>query len=344
MAIIEISKKNLFHNLKQIENRLGSKEKIAVCLKDNAYGHGLELMAKLCNEYGITKGVVRNIYEANIVYKYFKKIIVLQHISSERILKNIELVISSLEDIRKIPKNSKVHLKIDTGMHRNGIHTKDIKKAFNLIQENNLILKGVMTHFKSADVLNSALFWQNDIFQKCKQEIITLCNKQNIKIPLFSSENSSSLSRLDKHEDFVRVGIAIYGYCYISDKSHDLKLKPILSIYANKISSRIVSPHQNVGYGGCGNIIKKNTTISTYDLGYGNGFPRLNENDIFYTTNNEKVIGRVSMSNMCIESDKQKILIFDDVKHLAKIKDTISYDILVSLSPFITRICNTNAI
>ena len=339
MALIEISKKNLFHNLKQIENKLGNIDKIAVCLKDNAYSHGLEIIAKLCNEYGISKAIVRNMKEANSIQKYFKSIIVLLDMPLKTPLENIEITINDLSNIKKIPQNTKIHLKIDTGMHRNGISPQDIKKAFDLIQENNLILKGVMTHFKSADVLDSTLFWQNDIFQKCKQEIISLCNTQNIKTPLFSSENSSALSRLDKHEDFARVGIAIYGYCYIVDKSFDLGLKPILSLYANKVSSRVLSPYQNVGYGGCGNILNIDSIISTYDLGYGDGFPRLNENDIFHTEDNEQIIGRVSMSNMSIESNKKRVLIFNDVRKLAKIKNTIYYDILLSLSPSIPRIC-----
>ncbi len=339
MAFIEISSKNLFHNLKQIENKVGSKDKISVCLKNNAYGHGLELMAKLCSEYGVQRAVVLNMTEANIIYKYFKSIIVLLATPSENIKENIEIVINDVKNINKIPKDTKVHLKIDTGMHRNGIKPKDINQAFDLIQKNELRLEGVMTHFKSADVLDSTLFWQNDIFQKCKKEIINLCNKENIKTPLFSSENSSALSRLNKHEDFVRAGISIYGYCYTSHKSHNLGLKPILSLYADKTSSRTLNPNQKVGYGGHGASTKEHSKISTYDIGYGDGLPRLNENDIYYTADNEKIIGRMSMSVISIESDKKRVLIFNDVQSLAKIKDTISYDILVSLSPYIQRVC-----
>ena len=103
MAFIEISRKNLFHNLKQIENKVGNKDKISVCLKNNAYGHGLELMAKLCSEYGVQKAVVINLQEANIISKYFKSIIVLLDIPSEDIEENIEITINDLESIKKNP-------------------------------------------------------------------------------------------------------------------------------------------------------------------------------------------------------------------------------------------------
>ena len=47
MAFIKINKQNFYHNLNQIALKTGSIEKIAIVLKDNAYGHGLELMGKL---------------------------------------------------------------------------------------------------------------------------------------------------------------------------------------------------------------------------------------------------------------------------------------------------------
>jgi alanine racemase len=53
MAFIKINKQNFYHNLNQIALKTGSVDKIAIVLKDNAYGHGLELMAKLASEFGI---------------------------------------------------------------------------------------------------------------------------------------------------------------------------------------------------------------------------------------------------------------------------------------------------
>ncbi|CAA6826554.1 MAG: Alanine racemase (EC, partial [uncultured Sulfurovum sp.] len=67
MAFIKINKENFFHNLSQFVQKTGSKESIGIVLKDNAYGHGLELMAKLSQEFGLTQAVVRSYNEAKII-------------------------------------------------------------------------------------------------------------------------------------------------------------------------------------------------------------------------------------------------------------------------------------
>ena len=71
MATITISKENFFHNLNQIALKTGSADKIAVVLKDNAYGHGLELMAGLAHDFGIKHAVVKNAKEAKTIRYLF---------------------------------------------------------------------------------------------------------------------------------------------------------------------------------------------------------------------------------------------------------------------------------
>ena len=77
MAKILISKENLFHNLKIISAHAGSKEKVAVVLKDNAYGHGLLEIAQLASEFGINKAVVRTLKEALEIEGLFDDILIL---------------------------------------------------------------------------------------------------------------------------------------------------------------------------------------------------------------------------------------------------------------------------
>ena len=77
MAYIKIDKKNFFHNLSQFTKKTGSKESIGIVLKDNAYGHGLELMAELSQEFGITQAVVRTTKEARVIEPYFHQILIL---------------------------------------------------------------------------------------------------------------------------------------------------------------------------------------------------------------------------------------------------------------------------
>jgi len=75
MAFITINKANFFHNLSQLALKAGSKSRLAVVLKDNAYGHDLEIIAQLAAEYGITQAVVVTTDEAQQIKQYFDKIL-----------------------------------------------------------------------------------------------------------------------------------------------------------------------------------------------------------------------------------------------------------------------------
>ena len=75
MAYITLNKNNFFNNLDIIANKTKDKDKIALVLKDNAYGHGIELISKMAKEYGIKKAVVRTNDEAKLVESFFEYIL-----------------------------------------------------------------------------------------------------------------------------------------------------------------------------------------------------------------------------------------------------------------------------
>ncbi|PZP11882.1 MAG: alanine racemase, partial [Aliarcobacter butzleri] len=143
MAKILLSKENLFYNLDVISKKAGSKEKVAVVLKDNAYGHGLVEIATLAKEFGIKKAVVRTIDDALKIEKLFDFILVLAEKSFHTYSHTFHIALNSLEDIDKLPDNSNVHIKVDTGMHRNGIYPEDLEKAFLGLSKRNIKVTGV---------------------------------------------------------------------------------------------------------------------------------------------------------------------------------------------------------
>jgi alanine racemase len=336
VALIKISRENFFYNLDIVKNQVEKKDKIAVVLKDNAYGHGIKKIAKLSKEYGVKTSIVRTIKEAKQVLKFFDRVLVLCDIPQKELSKKIHITINSLNDINKIPPNTSVELKVNSGMNRNGIEVDDISKALKMIQKKSLDLKGVFTHYSCADEDNTLLFTQAKKFELIKRVVKKETKKLNIKTPYFHSNNSAATFRLDSSDDkFVRVGIAIYGY--LDGLKTFPKLKPILSLYASKISSRVVKTDSYIGYGSSF-ILDGNYLVSCYDIGYGDGFLRLNENQIYYLPNGSRVLGRVSMDNISINSNENEILIFDNVTKLANIHNTIVYEILVRLNQNIKRV------
>ncbi len=337
MAKIILNKSNYFHNLKIISEQAGSIEKVAVVLKDNAYGHGLVEISSMAKEFGIKNAVVRTVAEAKLIETFFDQILILADSKKKSYSHSFHIVINSLDDIAKLPKNTNVQLKVDTGMHRNGVSLKELEEAIHGIYEKKLNLTGVLTHYKSADELTCDFFWQRALFNQVKKEVMGICEKLFLPIPKFHSANSSALFRFKNFdEDLVRVGIAQYGYLETNTIFDNPKLKPVMSLWASKISTRTIKKNQKVGYGGK-YLAKKDMKVSTYDVGYGDGFLRLNGETKYTTPKGYEILGRVSMDNISIDCEDDEVCIFNDVKKLAKIHNTISYEITTTLLPTIKK-------
>ena len=337
MAKILLNKENLFHNLNVISKHAGSKEKVAVVLKDNAYGHGLLEIATLCSQFGIKKAVVRTLNEALHIKELFSEILILAESNFPTYSHSFHIALNSLENISDLPNNSNVHIKVDTGMHRNGISINELEEAFTGLLAKNIKITGVFTHHRNADTLSTDFFWQNDNFKEVKRRVMNICEKLSLNTPSFHSCNSSALFRHSNFdEDFARVGIATYGYLETDKTYKNPELKPVLSMWAQKISTRELKQGQSLGYGGTFTA-SKDMIVSTYDIGYGDGFLRLNERQSYTTPKGYKILGRVSMDNLSLDTNEKEVCIFDNVQELAKIQDTITYEITTTLSSQIKR-------
>jgi len=340
MAYITLNKNNFFNNLDIIKTQIKSIDKIALVLKDNAYGHGLSQIANLAKEYGIKKAVVRTYEEALHVESFFEYVLILAdlpHKANEK----FRYTINDINNIDNFPKGTKVELKVDTSMNRNGISTCRLQEAFEKIKKAQLSFEAVFTHHRSADELTSEWFVQNEIFKTVKNEAQTLALEFGFVKLRFHSANSASLFRHQNFdEDMARIGIAAYGCMELPNALHvedSLKnLKPVLSVYANKISSRELKKGKCIGYGATFSA-DEDLSISNYDFGYADGFMRVNSNN-YTTPNGEQLLGRISMDNSSFVSKKDKILIFNDAREIAKTSKTISYEVLTSLKQNLKRV------
>lgn len=335
MAYIILNKNNFFNNLDIIAKSTKGRDKIALVLKDNAYGHGLLEMAHMAKEYGVKRAVVRTCQEADKIENFFDYILVLGEIPASKSDK-IRYTINDVDSISRFPKGTKVELKVDTGMHRNGIAMSEIEIAFSKIKEAKLSLEAVFTHHRSADELTSEWFWQNDNFKTVKERAIELSKKFGFGTLRFHSSNSASLFRNNNFdEDMARVGIAAYGCMDLPQALNTEGLKPVLSLWASKVSSRELKTGQRVGYGGDYEALK-DCVVSNYNFGYGDGFLRSCANG-YKTSNAIELVGRVSMDNSTFMSSEDELLIFDDATEAAKYAKTISYEILTALKADIKR-------
>jgi alanine racemase len=331
MGYITLDKKAFFHNANYYANLLKDKNKICISLKDNAYGHGIQPIANLCKQYGIKHCMVRTIQEANLLAPYdFESILILYDIPIQTYPENFIFSINSLDDIPQYAKNSKVELKIDTGMSRNGISDCQYHKALDILDKHNLILNGVFTHFHSANEDKKSVNLQEKLFLQVVEKI----RLQTTKSFRIHCSNTNSIDKIDiKQYDIARLGIGLYGY----NQNPKTKLLPVLALWANKISSRTLHKGDTIGYGAKYQIENNNTIVSNYNIGYGDGFFRIDESKKVYIKNQKQILGIVSMDSLSVLGDEQIICIFDNVTNLSQIHNTIEYEILTHLMPHIKR-------
>ena len=332
MAYILIDRSNFYHNLDQLAKKAGGANRLAVVLKDNAYGHGLRLMGELSRDYGIKEAVVFSDDEAQNLSDLFEHILVLG--GQPKPSFKLSYAISQIELLHRIDPRVLIELKVDTGMHRNGIEMERLGEALKIIRRRKLNLFGVMTHFRSADELNSEYFWQKKRFDRVKRDVISA----GFKDTRFHSHNSAALLRSKNFDESIaRVGIAIYGYNPLPAAFERLELLPVLSLWARRVSTRGLKAGERIGYGGQ-YTTKRPMVVSTYDLGYGDGWPRGDAAQPYKIANGRAILGRVSMDFISVEGEQESICVMEDASRAAKHFGTICYEMTTALMPTIPRI------
>jgi alanine racemase len=112
-------------------------------------------------------------------------------------------------------------------------------------------------------------------------------------------------------------------------------LKPILSLWGNRVVTRTLKKGERIGYNGIYEA-SDDEVVSMYDLGYANGLDRLASNR-YITPDGVALRGRISMDNAAFASDKEELLIFNDANHYARSVGTIGYEILACLDKNLKR-------
>lgn len=353
-----IFRDNLIYNLRQFK-RQSKNLQVAPVLKSNAYGHGILEAAKILKNENIPFFCLDSLFEARqIRHAGIKnKILIIGFVRQNEILKNSEKNISfaviSLDQLRNIAENSnvriKIHLKIDTGMHRQGIPISDIPEAINLIKENrNIILEGVMSHLADSDNFQSD-FTLEQI--KNWNQSVKEFQRNFSRIDYFHLSATAGLSYREKIDaNVMRLGLGLYGIN--SSPNIKLDLKPVLEMRTVISSIKEIDPGDYVGYNATFKANRR-MKIATVPVGYNEGMDRRLSNCGFVIVKNKKcpIIGRVSMNisvadvsrieNLKIEDEA--IIISSDknnpnsVESIAKLCHTIPYEILVHISSQLRR-------
>lgn len=331
-ALINLS--NLKRNFLNIKKKVKNAKVMAV-VKADAYGHGVKETVFALNSldekkpdyyavafideaielrsFGIAEPILifepvfeqdtESIYRFDLIPTVFTK----KH-----------LAILSKNRPAYFKKKLKVHVKVDSGMNRLGIHhSQAVEFIQQLSKSNDFIIDGVYTHFATSDEKNKS--FANLQLARFKKNIEEL-KSRNINFGLVHTANSGAILDIpEAYFDMVRPGVSLYGNYPSLDTTESIKLLPVMSIISHIAAVKTIDKGESVSYGRRF-IAKKNTKIVTVPIGYADGFSRSFTNRFRAIINGKyyNQVGTVTMDRIMFDVHNSKIKIGDEVILLGK--------------------------
>jgi len=370
----EISFRALENNIREFERIVGSLGKIAPVVKANAYGHGLELCARVFEEIGIRNLCVNELSEAIKLRSLGveSRIFVLGYIppcDAEEavetccipVVYDLEVLTALDEASRKRGKTLEVILKLETGTNRQGLRIEEAKAFFGKAKAlKHIEIAGLSTHFADIEDTTDHSFARMQL-RRFKDAVQTLLDAGlSLKIRTVANSAATILWN-ETHMDLVRPGIAVYGMWPSTETfvtaaltmRHKIRLEPALTWKTVVAQVKEVPAGEFIGYGR-----EYRTThdsrIAVLPVGYYDGYDRGLSNLGYVLIHGKRapVRGRVCMNMIMVDvTDISGVKPMDEVvllgrqgtdevsaEALARWAKTINYEITTRIAEHIPRI------
>ncbi len=360
---IEVDLRILAANYAAIKAQAAA-SKVMIILKANAYGHGLIRVATHMEQQGAAYFGVAYLEEAVMLRQAGIKtpILVLGGIVGNQIPHFLEydvtITASSVEKLaaieataRALGKRAKVHLKIDTGMERIGVHyysAESLLEASLACQHTEI--EAIFTHFATSDSADLA-------YTKLQLErfnaVCQFYRDRNLPLPLRHVANSGAILQLPQAQfEMIRAGIVFYGVYPDNETARTFAVQPALSWKSKVVYFKVVQPDHPVSYGSTW-VSERQTRLITLPVGYGDGYFRAMSNKAEVLVGGQRfpVVGRICMDQMMVDIGWESAYNGDEVvllggqgeqrisaEELAEWAGTIPYEILTNINTRVPRI------
>lgn len=353
---VEIDRDALRHNIRVVKERMPHSEIIAV-LKANAYGHGIEEVAKTlasevnyfavasCEEALRLQQVILNIpimlLSAAFPCEY-------PIIAKKKIIPTISSWEEAQQFARFAPPGALIHVMIDTGMGRLGIAAREAVKVVQKISRLPLKIQSFSTHLPSADEDVKGTRLQLSAFKK----IISMLQKIVPHTPVHALNSAGTLRFSQEVSCLVRVGLILYG---ISPLPNFQKLlRPVMTWKSHVSLIQKLSKGTTISYGKTFTA-PRDLTVAVLPVGYADGYPwQLSNKKVYVLINGNRcrVLGRVTMDQIVVDiSGAGKVFVGSEAvllgkqknqeisaSWLAKKAETIPWDLLTGIGERVKRI------
>jgi alanine racemase len=352
-------------NAQALQAHIGPDTELFGVVKDDGYGHGAIQIARVALESGATRLAVGRVDEGVQLRRagLTAPVLIMCYTvppEAEAIVEHdLSATVTTLEGAQALSRRAEalgktvtVHVKVDTGMGRYGLLPDEVLPFLEQIGRlPGLDLEGIFTHFATADRLDKTYARrQFALFT----DILSAVEAAGYHFRLRHAANSAAtLDMPETHLDAVRPGIALYGLYPSAEVSRDIPLKPALSLKSHVARVRTLPPGEGVSYGRAF-VTSRPTPIALVPVGYGDGYLRIlsGRAHVLIRGHRSPIAGRICMDQLMIDvsgiegvcQDDEVVLIgrqgneVVSVEELARLAETINYEIVTGVSRRIPRI------
>ncbi len=355
------------HPPKFSSGKLG-RVKLWSVVKSNAYGHGLYTFPKLAERAGVDGFCIDSVVEGLSLRRsgIKKPILTLGPTLPPRLPvareKDIAVSVPTFEGLRALTnmkRPPKFHIKVDTGMHRQGFDLSDLPKVLKVISKSKVqiskSLEGIFTHFAAAKDMKHPAYTNKQLAEF--EEAVVMFHKAGFRrLIRHASATGGTLLGKKYHLDAVRVGIGLYGLWPSSELKAQLgsriRLKPVLSWRTAVAEVKPLAPGDYVGYD-LTERVRRPTIAAVLPIGYWHGFPRALSSigEVLIRGKRCRVLGRVSMAMIVVDATEAKPRVGDTAMligtsgrdelsagDVATQAGTIHYELVTRLNPLMERV------
>jgi alanine racemase len=351
----------LTHNLGAIRAHVGVP--VMSIIKANAYGHGLVPVALHLQTQGVEQLGVAFVEEGIALRNagVSVPILVLGGIFGQQVVHfinhDLEITVSSLDKLRQVETTAEalgrkavIHLKIDTGMERIGVHSYSCQPFIEAALASRWCeLKGIYSHLACADDPSSPMTHQQ------LERFLGACahiERAGAPMPLRHLANSGGVLHFpETHLDMVRPGILSYGVLPDPASLATIAVRPALSLVSQVVYFKVVQAGHPISYGATW-APTADTRVVTVPIGYGDGYPRSLSScgQVLIRGKRYPLVGRICMDQFMVDIAGDSAWNEDDVvligrqgdealnaEDVAQTAGTNSYELLTGLNERIPR-------
>ncbi|MBU8974650.1 MULTISPECIES: alanine racemase [unclassified Lysobacter] len=358
---ITVDLDHLSHNLRTIRAHVGVP--VMGIVKANAYGHGLVPVALHLQAQGVEQLGVAFVEEGIALRRagVTAPVLVLGGIFGPQVAQfiahDLEITVSSLDKLRQVEaaaeameRRAVIHLKIDTGMERIGVHSYSSRPFIEAAVGSKWCeLKGIYSHLACSDDPASPMTLQQvERFHDACSHI----ERAGAPMPLRHLANSGGVLHFPQTWlDMVRPGIVLYGVLPDPASQRTIDVKPAMTLGSQVVYFKVVKAGNTVSYGATWRC-DHDTRVVTVPIGYGDGFPRSlsSRGEVLIRGQRYPIVGRVCMDQFMVDIGQDSAWNEDEVvligrqgdeairaEDVAALAGTIPYEILVGLNDRIPR-------